>query len=365
MRLRRRVLGRPRPMCRRRRRWRRRRRRRGGRIGCARVPGGRRRGRVAPCVRRRWIHRSGNVACAARRRARRLRRRIGRRGRRIRRRHLCRRRRRVRRRWIHRSGNVTGAARRRARRLRRRIGRRGCRIRRRSLCRRRRRVRRRRRRIGRRRRRRRLDGAADVTDGRRLGRRRRCGRGGDRRRQRRQERQRVEVPLRVRGHAHAHVQIRHVELGCPARTDRPDLRPLADSCPLGNLDRAEMRKRDRVAVGRGDRHRLAARRHRAREAHRPGRGRADRRPRRCADVDAAVLPARVRMARVEDEAEQHGPLHGPRPCVGAWSPEQEEHGGEDERATHGASSVVWIANDGGGKLATSSDVVKTAYREPR
>jgi hypothetical protein len=70
------------------------------------------------------------------------------------------------------------------------------------------------------------------------------------------------------------------------------------------------------------------------------------------------------MARVEDEAEQDGPLHGPGPRIGAGNPEQEEHDGENERA-HGASSVVLIENEEGGKLATPSDVVKTAYREPR
>jgi hypothetical protein len=71
------------------------------------------------------------------------------------------------------------------------------------------------------------------------------------------------------------------------------------------------------------------------------------------------------MARIEDEPEQDGTLHGPRPRIGARRPEQEQQDDEDERAAHDASSVVLIENEGGGKLATPSDVVKIAYREPR
>jgi hypothetical protein len=126
-----------------------------------------------------------------------------------------------------------------------------------------------------------------------------------------------------------------------------------------------MRERDGIAVRRLDRHRLPARRHGAGEGHRSRRRSEDRRAAGDADVDAAVLTARVRVVRVEREPEQNGALRGPRPRERSGRPEQEEQDDDEREPAHDASSVVSGENGERAKLATPSDVVKTVYSEPR
>jgi len=144
----------------------------------------------------------------------------------------------------------------------------------------------------------------------RRSRRNRRGRWG---RRRRQEAERIEVPLVVGVHADAQVHVGSVELGRPARPDRPDRRTLCEHGALRNAERAEMRERHGERIGREDRDALAARGHRPGERHLSGSRRDDRRSRRGADVDAPVLATRVRVRRIERERREHRSGHGPRP----------------------------------------------------
>jgi hypothetical protein len=150
------------------------------------------------------------------------------------------------------------------------------------------------------------------------GRRRRSGR----RRERREEAERIEVALVVRVQADAQVNVRNVELGRPARPDRPDRCTLGEDGALGDSDRAEMRERDGERVRREDRDALAARGHRPCERHLSGGGRDNRRSRRGADVDAAMLATRVRVRRIERERREHRSGHGPRPRARARDAQQ-------------------------------------------
>ena len=82
----------------------------------------------------------------------------------------------------------------------------------------------------------------------------------------------------------------------PVAPIAPTTAPSATAAPRATCDRAEMRERDRVAVGGVDRHDVPARRDRPGEASpSPRRARAPVRP-RAGDIDAAVLAARVRVA---------------------------------------------------------------------
>jgi hypothetical protein len=167
----------------------------------------------------------------------------------------------------------------------------------------------------------------------RQGRRRRSSRGGRRRgsrgqgrgrrrREQRQQAERVEVALVVRVQADAQVNVRNVELGRPARADRPHRRTLREDGALRDVEGAEMRERDGERVSREDRDALTARGHRPGERHLSGRRRDDRRSRRGADVDAAVLATRVRVRRIERERREHRAGHGPRPRARGRDPQQ-------------------------------------------
>ena len=161
----------------------------------------------------------------------------------------------------------------------------------------------------------------------------RAGSSNRRRRRRepdhRQERERVEIPLRVGRGADPEMDVRDVDLRRPARTDRADHRALPHRRAARDRDRAEMRQRDREPVGGVDRDRLAARRNRPREAHRPRGGRAHRRARGRADVDPAVLAARVRVRVVEREPLDDRAVHGPGPRSRGGHPEDEQ---QDKRS---------------------------------
>jgi hypothetical protein len=119
------------------------------------------------------------------------------------------------------------------------------------------------------------------------------------------------------------MNVRNVELRGAARADRSNDGALRDGGVLRHGDQAEVRQRHRQTVGGVDRDRLAARRHRPREADDTG----GRREHRCAgvttDVDAAMLAARVRMRRIEREPLEHGAAHGPRPGSRRGHPEHE------------------------------------------
>jgi hypothetical protein len=85
-----------------------------------------------------------------------------------------------------------------------------------------------------------------------------------------------------------------------AGTDCADRDALGDGLALANADGPEVDERGGVAVVRLDRHRAASSRHRSGERHGAGGRRDGGRPGGGADVDATVLPGRVRV-RAEDE----------------------------------------------------------------
>jgi hypothetical protein len=148
---------------------------------------------------------------------------------------------------------------------------------------------------------------------------------------RRQERQRVDVALRVGGHTDAELDIRLGELDLAARPDRADRVTLRDRGVAAHADRAEVQERDRVAVLCLDRHSLATTRNRAREADRASCRRRHRGPRVSCDVDAAVLPRRVRVAP-EREPAQDGTAGRPGPGRGRGNEEERRESAEHEDA---------------------------------
>ena len=116
-----------------------------------------------------------------------------------------------------------------------------------------------------------------------------------RRRPGREQAERVDVPVRLGGDADAEVDVRRPGDGVGAFTRDPDDSTLLDGAAASDAHRAELEERDRVAVRGLDRQRSASARDGARErdgarAGRPHLG-ADGR----AEVDAAVLTARVRI----------------------------------------------------------------------
>ena len=181
----------------------------------------------------------------------------------------------------------------------------------------------------------------------------------------RQERERVEVALGIRCRPDAEVEVGPGDLRRPARPDRADDGSLGDRRAPGDRDRAEMGQRDRETVRRVDRDRLAARRHRAREADDARRGCEHRQAGRVrTDVDAAVLPARVRMRRVEREALEHRAAHGPRPRARSGHPEHEQENDRSEPPHRATAFVVRFAN-GTATVAPAPAVVNSDYSEPR
>ncbi len=142
---------------------------------------------------------------------------------------------------------------------------------------------------------------------------------------RREQPERIDVAVRIGSDANPEVDVWLVHLGRAARADRADDVLLGDRRAPGDGDRAEMRKRDRVAVRGLDRDRLAVRRHGPGEAHGAGR--------RCddalagsigADVHASVLAGGVRLRLVIRKRLHDRPVHRPAPGVCGRCPDQED-----------------------------------------
>jgi hypothetical protein len=170
-----------------------------------------------------------------------------------------------------------------------------------------------------------------LRRGRRLGRWRRLGR--RRRAARRQKPERVDVALRVGGHARAEIDVGLAVLGVARVRRRADDRLLADRLPARHRDRAEVLEGHGVAVGSEDRDRAAPARDRAREEHRAHRRRPNRTARDRSDVDPAMLPGRVGVARREREGAQDGAVHRPAPGHGSRRDDEgDERQGDDEEA---------------------------------
>jgi hypothetical protein len=190
-------------------------------------------------------------------------------------------------------------------------------------------------------------------------------RGGKRRNgARRQQRQRIDVALRLGGDANAQAHGRIRRLG--GRAHRADRGAFGDDRAARHRDRSEVDQRDRVAVGRRDRDDAPAVRHRPRKGDRTACGRQSRLADRAPDVDAAMLPAGVRMRRVEGEGTEHGPAGRPRPGACGWSGAERERKGEQQHGTtHRATSVVVRLVNEATTVAAVWVVVKSDYSELR
>jgi hypothetical protein len=160
----------------------------------------------------------------------------------------------------------------------------------------------------------------DGRDGRLRLRRRRLGDGS-----RRQERQRVDIALILAREPQPEIDERLGEVDNAARADGPDDPALGHPRPAPDADRPEVHERRGVPERHLDRDGLPAGRHRPGECDEPFGGRKHVGSARRPEVDAAVLPGRVRVRTVEGEGTEHRPVDRPSPGLRcAW--------GEDERA---------------------------------
>jgi hypothetical protein len=174
----------------------------------------------------------------------------------------------------------------------------------------------------------RCDGRCDL---RRRGSRRRRVRGG---RARGQEPARIHVPLRVGRQADAEVDVRHRDLGVSTRADRGHRIALGDGGARADEHRTEVRERDGVAVGRGDRDAPPGGGHDAREGDGPARRGDHRRAELVCDVDATVVPRRIRMRRIEAERLHDVAARRPRPRGGGGHEAERGQHGRQKQASH-------------------------------
>jgi hypothetical protein len=121
--------------------------------------------------------------------------------------------------------------------------------------------------------------------------------------------------------------------GVDACAHGPDRITLTDHRSLPRRPRAELEQRDGVPVGGSNRDGTTPAGDRAREGHRARRRRSDGCADFRSDVDAAVLPAGVRIV-AERERAQDRAVDRPAPCprVGGEGKEQGDHEGDDPDA---------------------------------
>jgi hypothetical protein len=169
------------------------------------------------------------------------------------------------------------------------------------------------------------------------------------------QRQRVEVPVGVGREPDPEVDVGLDAFDVSARPDRPDDVALGDQGSVRDRDRPQVDERDGVAVGGPHGEAEPLMRQLPHKRHDPVRRGAHVRPRRGADVDAAVLASRVRIASV-DERPQHRSVDGPSPRRGARS----QH---EEREQH-ADDVACFENHAA-RVQSRSAVVKSGYSESR
>jgi hypothetical protein len=147
------------------------------------------------------------------------------------------------------------------------------------------------------------------------------------RRAHRQEPLRIDVAVRVGGRADAEMHVGNGELRRAAWPDRPDVVALRQARARLHRQRAEMREGHGVPVGGPHAHRVAVPGCRACEGDDAAGRRAHRVAGRRTDVDAPMLPAGVRVRRVEPERLQHRAVDRPGPSQRARGCDEDE---EDE-----------------------------------
>src|SRR5581483_884104 len=133
--------------------------------------------------------------------------------------------------------------------------------------------------------------------------------------------------------------IAHAGLG--RRSDRPDAVAFGDSRAPVDRDGAQVRERDRPAVGGLDRQRAPAARDRPGPLDDTSHGCAYDLARLARDLDGAVLAGCVGMRAVEGERLQDHAVDrpGPRPCCGSESKRRE---GDEQEASHWAD-LWWLS----------------------
>ena len=167
-----------------------------------------------------------------------------------------------------------------------------------------------------------------LDDRLRRGRRRRSRVGG-------QQAQRVDIALRLGGDPDSEMEVRSGRDPVGALAHGADDRALRHDRAAADAERAELEQRDRVAVRGLDRQRAAAARHGAGERDGAGRGRAHLGAHGRAEVDAAVLPARVGVGG-EGERAQQWAVDRPGPGARDRSDgERRQHGRGGECSPHG------------------------------
>ncbi len=124
--------------------------------------------------------------------------------------------------------------------------------------------------------------------------------------------ERVDIAVGIRGEPDAEVDMRSRRDRVGALADVADDSALRDEAAAHATRRTELQQRHRIAVGGLDRQRPTAARDRADERDHPRRRGKHGASELGADVDAAVLPARV-VVRAERERSQDRPRRWPRP----------------------------------------------------
>ena len=177
----------------------------------------------------------------------------------------------------------------------------------------------------------------------------------------RQEEQRVEVSVFLGGPADPEIDVGHVHLRDAARPDGSDRISLLHRFPAPHPEGAEVHERDRVPVRSLDRDGLAPARHGAGERHCARSWSDDRSPGGGADVDPAVLAARVGMPWIERERGQHGPGHRPGPAERRGRDDQGGGGDKNEQAHRGRPPLSGMQTPL--TVARPAFVVKSGYSD--
>ena len=168
-----------------------------------------------------------------------------------------------------------------------------------------------------------------------------------------QQRKRVEVPVRIGRQPDAEMGVRLRSLGLATRADRPYDLSFADSRSDGQANRSQVDEGDRIPVLGADRQAEPLARQPAGVGDDPRGRSAYVGSRRRADVDAAVLAARIRVV-AGDERPEHRSLDRPAPCsrtrdVGEAD---EQHGHQDNQTVARFENHAWAPYRAGRLLST-------------
>jgi hypothetical protein len=192
---------------------------------------------------------------------------------------------------------------------------------------------------------------------------RRLARCERRSRERRQEPQWVEIPLRVAADPDSELHVRDRVGRHAARADDSDRLALRHYRAPADEERAEMQKRDGVAVGGLNGDREPVRRDLADERHPSGGGRDNRVTERPLDVDPTMLAREERVLLVKREPLQHRPRGRPRPRAGRGGHRERQEHRKDREPSETRSLLPVLQTEV--TVPGRHDVVKFDYSERR